>query len=340
MSDGNIGNYTPLSDSLYKSKNHLMIILLVSTLFIIFLVSTIILYSNITKNKIAVKNTAETSEILDTNSRLSTDENLKKIPTLITKLISPTVPLKTIIPTKYITSSSSKPTNTPTPTIKPLPTSTPVPRTPNPPITSINFPSEMQSISLTTGQTFCAVEVPNGGGPATEKRQNLNDQGWNSYGPLFTTCFEPKEGLNKIQFQFKNAYGDESQVITRNFNFHRISDMTISLTGTIYRDENCNGVRDGSEGAISTPAIVDIFKETEHYIYGSVTSDSSGNFSFSKSVSETDTVSLQPSIESPSGYTGNYNFQYPTVTLNSSNKSGNVSLPQVPNENHSNCHVL
>lgn len=106
--------------------------------------------------------------------------------------------------------STNTPVNTPTPTpVPPTSTPTPIPHTPNPPTVTISFPSEGQSIELTSGQGFCLVDIPGSGGPIKDKRQNINDQGWSSYATPFTSCYEPKEGANKIQLQYRNTYDEE-----------------------------------------------------------------------------------------------------------------------------------
>ncbi|MCR4263457.1 MAG: hypothetical protein NUV98_01930, partial [Candidatus Roizmanbacteria bacterium] len=113
-------------------------------------------------------------------------------------------------------------TATPIPTNTPQPTATPT-RTPNPPIMNISYPQEAQYVEFTSPeQQLCVADVPAGGNTEElERRHNQNDSGWSSYVDIFTYCYVPPEGSNRIQFQYKNAYGDESTVYTRQFNFHK-----------------------------------------------------------------------------------------------------------------------
>jgi hypothetical protein len=135
-----------------------------------------------------------------------------------TSTSKPKPPQETSTPVLTSTPSlvpTSTPTNTPTPT--------PTPRPPNPPIINISYPLEMQYIEMGSGQTLCVVDTPVGGDTSgVQRKHNVNDGGWSGYTDMFTLCFDPIEGLNRFHLQYKNSYGDESTVYTRQFNFHRI----------------------------------------------------------------------------------------------------------------------
>lgn len=151
------------------------------------------------------------------------------IPTLIkestTSTFSFPTPTFILTPTPTTRVTAFSPTSTPLPTSTPTPTftPTPTPRTPNPPVLEITYPSEMQSIEFTSSsQIFCAVEVPAGGDTSNlQRKHSINDGSWSSYTTIFTLCFNPVEGLNRFQVQYKNKYGDESTMYTRQFNFHK-----------------------------------------------------------------------------------------------------------------------
>lgn len=244
-------------------------------------------------------------------------------PTPVKTRIAPTT-----LPTrKFGATPTTKAKSTPTPTLTPQPI-----RTPNPPRLNISYPSEMQSIEMDETQTFCVVDVPAGGDhTGLQRRHNINDGGWTTYVNHYTLCFDPQEGLNRIQFQYNNSYGDESSVYTRQFNFHRIQNITVTLSGQIYRDENCNGVRDGGEANIAVSATVNIWKPG-YISLGSVQSGSNGNFSFSTNIREDESIILFPTVTSPSGYKSNPHYGEPSFTLNASNLSASLEYPQVPNE--------
>ncbi len=211
------------------------------------------------------------------------------------------------------------------------PTSTPT-RTPNPPRINISYPTEMQSIEMNTTQTFCMVDIPAGGDHSgVQRRHNINDSGWIGYSDTFTLCFNPQEGLNRIQLQYRNSYGDESTIYTRQFNFHRLEDITVTLSGQIYRDENCNGIRDGGEVNISIGATVNIWKPS-YILFSTISSNSNGFFSFFTEIRENESITLFSTITSPFGYSGSPHYQEPSFTLNSNNRAASVDCPQVPNE--------
>lgn len=127
----------------------------------------------------------------------------------------------TMVPTA---TQTPVPTQTPTftPTNMPQPTVTPT-RNPNPPQMKINYPTEGQYIELNTSyQTFCVVDVPDGGDQTgLQIRHNLG-HGWSDYVNLtITMCYLPDEGLNSLQLQYRNSHGEESPVYSVNFIFHK-----------------------------------------------------------------------------------------------------------------------
>lgn len=134
---------------------------------------------------------------------------------LVTKAPTPTSVTQSVTPT------AATPTSTPLgPTDTPVPTATP--RTPNPPQMNISYPSENQTITMNSSQTFCVVDTPAGGdGSVLQRKHSINDASWTTYTDMFTLCFDPQEGLNRFQLQYKNKYGEESPTYTRQFTFHR-----------------------------------------------------------------------------------------------------------------------
>ena len=207
-----------------------------------------------------------------------------------------------------------------------------------PPGMKVTFPSENQSVTLSSGQNFCVVDAPDGGNQTgLQRRQDINNQGWSSYAAMTTLCYNPPEGANTLSLQYKNSSGKESVIYTTHFQFHRVSDITVTISGRMYRDENCNKNQDGNEGAVATATTVNIFQMPEFYLIGTINSDSSGNFSYSKTIQENATLILQAGPVAPAGYKSNPFFSEPSVTFTSSNRNGSVSIPFVPYENVSAC---
>lgn len=120
---------------------------------------------------------------------------------------------------------SPKLTTNPTPpknNVTTTPTSSSKQRIPNPPNVSISWPTEGETI---TSDNFCFVDAPTGGDQAgVQERRNVNNQGWESYAPVYpshSTCYSPSDGANTLSVQLKNQYGEEGNVYTRNFIYHK-----------------------------------------------------------------------------------------------------------------------
>lgn len=141
-------------------------------------------------------------------------------------LVKPT-PVKTKTPTPTVEPfPTSTPTPTPSPTPTPLPLTTPTP-TPTPvpetPQFNISYPTSGQSIEMTTNQTLCVVEVPvSGNRDGLQVKRNINSQGWTSYASYGSYCFDPPNGNNKYEVQFKNQYNQETPIYSVEFTFQRI----------------------------------------------------------------------------------------------------------------------
>ncbi|OGK14296.1 hypothetical protein A3A93_03110 [Candidatus Roizmanbacteria bacterium RIFCSPLOWO2_01_FULL_38_12] len=233
------------------------------------------------------------------------------------------------------------PTATPKITIKITNTIAPTKRTSNPPVMNISFPSENQSITLTSSQQFCVVDTPAGGDQnGLQRRQNINNSGWSEYASITTLCFTPNEGQNSMILQYKNNSGDESTQYNRNFTFHKQQPITVTLNGRLYSDDNCNGSWDSGEGNVNGSSTVNIFKMPEFYILGTVQSGNDGtfnSFSYNHTINDGESISLQAVPVSPEGYKGNPNYSSQTVTLNKDSNNYLVNIPQVPNSNVSAC---
>lgn len=125
----------------------------------------------------------------------------------------PTVPL-TQTPNNSPTSLPSSPTSITTPT-----------RKPNPPTGGISWPSEGQTVN-SDKEELCFVDAGTGGDLTGVMRSiNVNNGGWGTYIPVYptsSTCFFPKEGENTFSVKLKNQYGEESEIYTRDFIFHKI----------------------------------------------------------------------------------------------------------------------
>jgi hypothetical protein len=245
-------------------------------------------------------------------------ETLNLIPTEEVPTSIPANP--TAFPNQTITEDSI----TPTPTQKPK----------NPPVMKISFPSEdLLSITFTRQQTFCVVDVPISGS-ATKRKHNINNTGWTQYAVLSTLCYDPAEGQNTLQLQYVSDDGTESEIYTRQFFFHRKQDVTISISGQLFSDDNCNDKRDSGEiNIINNTTTVNFFRRPEYYLYASINTNNDGTFSLSKTVDESESTSIALDVVyvAPSGY--KINASPTTATLDKTSPSVSLELPLVPNSN-------
>lgn len=129
---------------------------------------------------------------------------------------------KYIVPTKVSTKApTTVPTVAPSPTAKPpMPTVTPVPE---PLVMRISYPQEGQYIEMNDTQTLCVVDVPvSGSHQDMQVKRNINGSGWTGYEAYHTYCYDPVDGPNTFEIQYKNGLGQETGVYKVNFTFKRI----------------------------------------------------------------------------------------------------------------------
>jgi len=246
---------------------------------------------------------------------------------------SPSVSISTTLtPINNSSINPTKVTTVPTVkvTIKPTATVIPTVRTANPPQINISYPSEMQSVEFTsTSQKLCVVDSPAGGDSSSlQIKYNINDTGWTTYVNHFTLCFNPKEGLNRFQVQYRNGFGDESTVYTRQFNFHLISDITVSINGQLYMDQNCNKTKEPGVSGIN----VTMYKGTDGYSTSAAqttVSDSNGNYTVSDKIKSNESINFRATA-----YSHTF-FEYTRtsfVSLNSSTTSTTQDIGMTQSE--------
>ncbi|OGG01919.1 hypothetical protein A2Z33_01630 [Candidatus Gottesmanbacteria bacterium RBG_16_52_11] len=89
-----------------------------------------------------------------------------------------------------------------------------------PPVVTIAYPAENQT--LTGSGTVCLVETVSGGyTTGITRRYRINDAQWTQWSSLNTLCFAARSGLNSIEVSYRNATGNETDVLVRSFNYRR-----------------------------------------------------------------------------------------------------------------------
>lgn len=108
-------------------------------------------------------------------------------------------------------------------------------------------------------------------------------------------------------------------------------DIYFAFDGVIYRDENCNGVRDNNEGVVNPSATINVFDVPSNTIYVTMNSGG-GTFSYAGYIKANETLTLRPIVVSPPGYKSNPNTDHQQFTFTKSSVHASFSIPQVPAE--------
>lgn len=204
----------------------------------------------------------------------------------------------------------------------------------NPPVMKITYPGESQSVEFSSSSPTLYVTdaVVSGNTTGLKRKVRINGGSWSNYAlanGLFS--FNPKEGQNTFSIQYQNAQGDESAIYTRNFTYHLVTYVSIGVSGTVYRDENCNGVRDNNEGLVSGSSPVRLMSLPDYSVYRE-TSMLNGTFGYNGQIKDNVNLTLQISFQSPAGYKHNPKFTAPSFTFSKTAVLAEFSIPQVPNE--------
>lgn len=202
---------------------------------------------------------------------------------------------------------------------------------------NLGYPNELQQISMTPSQTLCAVDTPAGGNTAgLQRRHQHNDGTWTSYASHFVLCWDPPDGPNTLRVQYKNGDGDESSVITRTFYFTRIKEITYTLTGKAYSDNNCNAQKDADESYI-TDITTNLFKMPGFITVLNNTLDTDGTFTYSGKMLENEQASFSISLFGTNGYKSHPTYIAPVVTFTKDLRSITVESPAVPYQSVGQC---
>ncbi len=239
-------------------------------------------------------------------------------------------------PTATEDEQETSPTTSPNPpAASPSPTSD---RVANPPLFKITYPTEAQNIEMGQNQDFCVTDIPDGGDQTgIKRRHNLNNLGWTQYSDIFTLCFEPREGLNRFSLQYKNKFNEESQQYTVQFNFHRVKNIDVVISGQVFEDINCNGLKEDPETEIKANINLRFLKMPEGTLSTNLTTGVAGAFSYSQSIAITDTLQIKILPDNSSSYQINPKFDYPTYNLGKNSPSIQTNIPVVPIGSLGNC---
>jgi hypothetical protein len=142
----------------------------------------------------------------------------------------------------------------------------------------------------------------------------------------------PSPGNYTVKMQLQMSDGGFTDVCSKSVTLPQ--GVTVSLTGQVYSDENCNDTQEPNEPGIAN-VTVNIFRYPENSLYTTVTSDSSGNYNLTRNINSGDGLSIIPGDVAAPYY--KIFFDRHPITLNSVQSSINQNLPQVPAANTEQC---
>lgn len=234
-------------------------------------------------------------------------------------------------------SPKSSPKPSPTPTTKP--TSTPKP-TPTPQPTPKKLTCNISSFAggkdpLSVGLSYSDINL-SGSNYATGLKWDFdNDGNWDSEtiaGTIDHTF--SKEGSHTIRLQVKISDGSFTDICTKTISVPQ--GINVTLSGQVYSDNNCSDSKDPGEGGVAGLSM-DIEKLPERDKWDTVTSDSNGNYKFSRNIQSDYSLNVEPYFVAPTGY--KIHKWAGSVILNSSNKSVTLDIPLVPAEVSGSCPI-
>lgn len=153
-----------------------------------------------------------------------------------------------------------------------------------------------------------------------------------------------KAGSYNPKLQLKISDGKMTPICTKTITVS--SGITVSFTGKVFRDNNCNDIREPDEPGISGMPVR--FFKSDYSSYKTITSGGDGDYNLTATIADNASLTIQPSpdlnlysnVSDPSVVSYSpYKIHYdvPFATLNATQKSINKDVPLVPSENTGSC---
>lgn len=132
----------------------------------------------------------------------------------------------------------------------------------------------------------------------------------------------PQGGTDNVRLQVQESDGNMTDVCNKQITVTQ--GVTIALSGQVYNDLNCNKSKDSGEGGVSGQRLSVV--TSEGLVYEDLTTDSSGNYSFSRNIKTDDALSL---YLAPIDHAFPFSPTSP-VTLNAQNRSATIDISKCP----------
>lgn len=163
--------------------------------------------------------------------------------------------------------------------------------------------------------------------PATVKQKSqaidtkifINPVPTTKISPLFKVLVTPKQTLKTST---PSSFYVQKTVSVAPTNSPK--NITLTLSGQVYNDLNCNNKKEEEETGFANQQIL-ILQPRDGTLFDTVLSDGKGNYSFQRSVSEATSLIVEPILIDP-----NIVHIPPEVTLSSNNQSAKIDISRCP----------
>jgi len=237
------------------------------------------------------------------------------------------VPVPTNEEEAVINTPTPQPAQTPAPAPKPTVKPTPVPATPAPQnntcsISVLSDPSSPNSVRLTAGATS------KNGSYIKGAQWDFDGNGsWDTDMSISNQNITHNYPNGTYTAKLKTSMSDGSTTDVCSKSVSTPYGFSVSLTGYVYEDINCNDMREPSERGL-TGVTVKITNMNGYANLATLTTDSSGFYRFTYNLAPGNSITVKPHDEPLPNY--GVTEDRHQIALNSSQNSINMDLGQIP----------
>jgi len=219
-----------------------------------------------------------------------------------------------------------KPSSTAKPTSKPA---TPTPKTPSPTNNSCTVSTMTEPSSQNSVRLIASADSKNGSYISGAQWDFDGNGSWDTDMNISNSniVHSYSDGSHLVKLQLKMSDGSTTEICSKSVNTPL--GFSVSLTGTVYEDINCNNMREPSEKPLSGVR-VQITNMDGYATLANLTSDSNGSYNFSYVLSGSNSISVKPHAYPLDNYGLTNSGDGHTVSLNSSQSHINMDLGQIP----------